>query len=122
MMNQTSLTFVLGEDGLQESALCLHSGLGLYYVVGEGPLAHGEYGSVFKCFQPVGGSLKPCVVKMVPLSVGGASTVEEEFTKLCAVNHIPGTVKVLQRPLHTATHGFLVTEYVAVFFDRLISI
>lgn len=111
-MNQTSLTFVLAKDGLQASPLSLHSTLGLYYKVGEAPLAQGGYGLVFKCFQPTTGSLRPCVAKMVPLSVGGTFAVEDEYNRLCAVLHIPGIVKVLQQPVYTATHGFLVTEYV----------
>ena len=61
---------------------------------------------MFKCFHTTTGSLRPCVVKMVPLSVRGTFAVEEEYNRPCAVLHIPGTVKVLQRPLYTATHGF----------------
>ena len=121
-MNQTTLTFFLGKDGLQASTLCLHPGFGLYFVDGEGPLAHVGDGSVFRCFIPSDGSLKPCAVKMTALSVGGTDAVEEEYKKLCAVLDIPGTVKVLQRPLFSATHGFLVTEYVTSFVKRLKSI
>ena len=113
-MDETKLTFVLGKDGLQASTLCLDPALGLYYVPGEAPLAQGGYRSVFKCFLSTADGLKPCALKMVPLSVGDTLAVDAEFHRLCAVLHIPGTVKVLQQPIYTATHGFLVTEYVAL--------
>lgn len=112
-MNQTELTFVLDKDGLQASTLCLESALGLYFAPGEAPLALGGYGSVFKCFQATADGRKPCAIKMIPLSVGGRTVIEEEYSRLCAVLHIPGTVKVLQPPFYSATHGFLLTEYVA---------
>ena len=106
-MNQTTLTFLLIKDRLQASTLCLHPGFGLYFefVDGECPLAHVGDGSVSRCFQPSASSLKPCAVKMIPLSVGGINAVEEEYKRLCAVLDIPGTVKVLQRPIFSATHG-----------------
>lgn len=114
-MNQTNLTFTLGRHGLQPSTLCLHSEWGLYYVDGEAPLAHGGYGSVFKCFKPTTfGILNPCAAKLIPLSVGGTVAVEEEYSRLCACSHVPGIVKTLQQPLYSATHGALITEYVAL--------
>lgn len=114
-MNQTGLTFVLNEDGLQASPLCLEQATSLYFVVGEAPMAQGEFGSVYRRFYPAAGGFKPCVLREVLLPMGGTLSLEEEFNKLCAVSNIPGTVKVVQRPLYSATHGYFLTEYVVLY-------
>lgn len=113
-MDQTGLTFVLSDDGLQTSPLCLEQSTGLYYVAGETPLAQGEFSTMYRRFYPAAGGFKPCVLREVLLPVGGTPFLEEEYSRLCAVSNIPGTVKVVQRPLYSATHGYFVTEYVVL--------
>ena len=113
-MDQTGLMFVLCDDGLQTSPLCLEQATGLYYVAGEAPLAQGQFSSMYRRFYPAAGGFKPCVLREVLLPVGGTLSLEEEYSRLCAVSNIPGTVKVVQQPLYSATHGYFVTEYVGL--------
>ena len=57
----------------------------------QGPLAHVGDGSVFRCFIPSAGSLKPCAVKMITLSVGGTNAVEDpprRNTRNCVLSSI----------------------------------
>lgn len=112
-MDQTGLTFVLSEDGLQSLTFCLDQATGLYYVPGEAPLALDEFGSVERCFMPAAGGFESFVLKKVLLSAGG--TLQEEYLRLCAVINIPGTVTVVQPPVFSATHGYLLTEYVVMY-------
>lgn len=128
-MNQTGLTFLLSEDGLQASPLCLNQATGLYYVAGEAPMAQGEFGSVDRRFYPAAGGFKPCVLRVVLLPAGGTLSLEEEYTRLCAISTTPGVVKWLNSTELTTkgcilvltggmTCRFIAGESLAVFLSR----
>ena len=97
---------------LQRLPLCFDAGLGVYYVAGEAPIAQGTYGSVSRCWRPTAGGLQPSIVKQIALSSGCRNMIEKEFERLLSVISIPGSVQVVQEPVYSATHGFVVTEYV----------
>lgn len=115
-MDEQSLAFVLQRDQLQGLPLRLDPyGLGVYCVNDNAPLAQGGYGTVYRCYKPTIDGLKRCVYKQILLTPAGASQIEGEYDRLCAVSNITGVVKCMQPPVYSGSYGFLVTECVMVF-------
>ena len=114
-MGQIAKTFAMNKDELQPVTLCPDAfGLGVFFPMNFTPVAQGGFGEVYKAFRLIEGRFQSCAVKQIPLLSGDRGPVDEEFARLLSVIPIAGAVTVLQSPVYSATHGYLVTEYVSL--------
>ena len=112
-MGQPAMTFVMHNAEVQPLTVCPDtSGMEVFLPINATPLAQGTYGVAYKGYMVVDGRMKLCVVKQIPLSAGGARPIEDEYAKLCSVIGLAGAITVMQSPVYSTTHGYLVTEYV----------
>lgn len=110
-MAQTAMTFTMKGDELHPMTLCHDTyGMDIYVPMNAPPIGQGSYGAVYKSYKLIQGRFKPCVVKAIPLHLGDRNPIEMEFQTLCSVSGIAGAGKIMQGPVYSLTHGFVVTE------------
>lgn len=113
IMGQPAVTFVMDNAGVQPLTVWPDA-YGMDFLPNAvTPLAQGTFGAVYKVYKLIQGRFRPCIIKQIPLSVGGVHPIQEEYARLCSVYGIAGAITVVQGPVYTATHGYLVTEYVS---------